>query len=75
MVFGVLCPVVCSPVQKRSGNTVGNPVRDLEDDEGTGASLIRRYAGRAGADQSRKEKGQKGFCPFVQIPQGRAQRN
>lgn len=40
LVFGVLCLVVCSTVQKRSGTTGGNPVRNREDDEGTGASLI-----------------------------------
>lgn len=36
----VVCPVLCFPVQKRYGVTGESPVKDQEDDEGTGALLL-----------------------------------
>jgi len=44
----VLGPVLISPVQERHGYTAESPVKVQEEDEGTGASLIRGKAERTG---------------------------
>ena len=56
--LGVLGPVRGSPVQVRHGLARARPVKGHKDDEGTGASVIRREAGRAGTVQPGEEKAQ-----------------
>lgn len=45
---GTLCPVLGFPVQESHGQVGESPTKGHEDDEGTGASLLRGKAERAG---------------------------
>jgi len=52
--------VLGSAAQERSGATGVSPAEDCEDDEGTGASLLRGKAEGAGLVQPGEEKAERG---------------
>ena len=58
--YGALRPVLGSPLQDRWGAAGESPAEGYEDDEGTGASLLRGEAEGAGLVQPEEEKAARG---------------
>ena len=68
---GVLGPVLGSPAQERYGSTQKSPVKGHKGDKGTGASLLRGKAERAGTVQPAARKPQRGSHRCIKPPEGR----